>query len=93
MIDRESIEEYITKSNYYTVTSVDQETSFYKVGAIDRGKYIRSKIYYLELYQFALNELLKFYDADLDYTEYGISDDDVNKYFRYIDEIIKVLFV
>ena len=66
---------------------------FYKIGAIDKGNEIRLKIEYLELYQFALTELLLFYDAGLDYNNYGISDDKVMKYFYYIDELIKVLFI
>lgn len=93
MISSNDIQSYISKCNNYIVIGVDQETSFYKIGAIDKGNEIRLKIEYLELYQFALTELLLFYDAGLDYNNYGISDDKVMKYFYYIDELIKVLFI
>lgn len=93
MIAIEDIENAISKANKYSVLSVDQETSFYKIGAIKRGKYIRCKITYLEFYSFALTELLLFYDAGLDPNDYDITDDQIQLYIDQIDELITVLFL
>ena len=93
MIPREDIEITVAKANMYTVLAVDQETSFYKIGAMIKGKSIRRKIIYLEFYSFALTELLLFYDAGLDYEDYEITDNQVQSYIYYIDEIVKVLFI
>lgn len=73
------------------ILACDQEISFYKIGGIKRGNYLRNKLYYLELYLMSHDLIIELNNDSVD-VSLLITDDDINKLISNTNELIKSLF-
>lgn len=92
MISETILRSTYDSARYGAMLASDQEVSFYKIGSLDKGKSIRNKLSYLDLYTMTAQELLLFYDQGLDYTDYEITDDQVRGLIDNINELLYNLF-
>jgi len=92
MIIESKIQSTYDLARYSAILASDQEVSFYKIGSITKGKQIRNKLNYLELYISSLDILLRMYSEGLDYNDYEMTDDRVKCMLSNVDELLYNLF-